>query len=336
MQFLKGVRSIPVEQWVKLLESDIKSTPFQSIEYVNILNSTPGFSAEVYGLTINDELKAVCVVALQQESGLKSFFSKRAIIYGGPVVSNQSLKFFSNLLHFIEKDLKGRSIYLEVRNFSNYSHYRELYKKAGWEYIPYLNVQINLKDVEIETLLSDMKSNRRREIRYSEENGAFFKQVNNEKDLKELFDILYNLYSNVVKLPLPDYKYFLNLYKSSVGKVIGVFHQERLIGGAVCLFYPGKSIYTQYYCGLRNYDKKIYPTHLAIKGAMEFGIENGLESIDLMGAGKPDEKYGVRDYKKQFGGEVVEHGRYRKILNPVLFKTGEKGLEFMQKFNIEL
>ena len=50
-----------------------------------------------------------------------------------------------------------------------------------------------------------------------------------------------------------------------------------------------------------------------------------------MGAGSPDENYGVRDFKARFGGELVEYGRFKKILNPILYEAGKIGLKFISK-----
>ncbi|KIE17596.1 hypothetical protein DS62_02070, partial [Smithella sp. SC_K08D17] len=142
---------------------------------------------------------------------------------------------------------------------------------------------------------------------------------------------LKDLYAARVKLPLPDFSYFKNLYESEIGKVFIVTHKDIIIGGAFCLYYEGLSIYTMYYAGIRDYHKKIYPTHIAIMGIIEFAINNNLEYVDFMGAGKPDEDYGVRDFKLQFGGELVEHGRYLLILNPLLYKIGVLGLKVLAK-----
>jgi len=51
-----------------------------------------------------------------------------------------------------------------------------------------------------------------------------------------------------------------------------------------------------------------------------------------MGAGKPNEEYGVRDYKSQFGGDLVAFGRYLKVLNPLLYRVGKVGLKILSKF----
>ena len=64
---------------------------------------------------------------------------------------------------------------------------------------------------------------------------------------------------------------------------------------------------------------------------IKFAIENNLKMVDFMGAGKPNEDYGVRDFKLQFGGELVEHGRYNNIFNPSLYKIGVLGIKIMSK-----
>ena len=50
----------------------------------------------------------------------------------------------------------------------------------------------------------------------------------------------------------------------------------------------------------------------------------------MMGAGTPDVEYGVRDFKAEFGGEMVEHGRFRKIAKPILYKIGILGIKMLK------
>ena len=51
----------------------------------------------------------------------------------------------------------------------------------------------------------------------------------------------------------------------------------------------------------------------------------------MMGAGKPDEEYGVRDFKAEFGGELVEHGRFLCITKSVLYQIGVIGINTLKK-----
>jgi hypothetical protein len=49
-----------------------------------------------------------------------------------------------------------------------------------------------------------------------------------------------------------------------------------------------------------------------------------------MGAGKPDIPYGVRDFKMEFGGELVEHGRFLCVRKPLLYWIGELGVKILK------
>lgn len=51
--------------------------------------------------------------------------------------------------------------------------------------------------------------------------------------------------------------------------------------------------------------------------------ELGCTTFDFMGAGKPNKPYGVREFKKRFGGELVEYGRYRLICKKKYFNLGK-------------
>jgi lipid II:glycine glycyltransferase (peptidoglycan interpeptide bridge formation enzyme) len=51
-----------------------------------------------------------------------------------------------------------------------------------------------------------------------------------------------------------------------------------------------------------------------------------------MGAGKPDEAYGVREFKARFGGEQVEYGRFLKINNHILYNIGKIALKCWKLF----
>ena len=50
----------------------------------------------------------------------------------------------------------------------------------------------------------------------------------------------------------------------------------------------------------------------------------------MMGAGKPGDSYGVRDFKARFGGQLVEHGRYDYVLSPMLYNVGKMGVKIMK------
>ena len=332
MKLITG-NQVNIEKWAEFLASNPYSSPFQTVEFYSLINSLENYSAEVFAIEMNSVLQAVCVVTLRKEKGIKGFFSRRTIIYGGPlIVDNENgPKALVLLLKGMDRTLGKKVIYVETRNQEDYSEFRNSYRSEKWIYVPHLNFRIALGGRSIEELLGAMKYNRRREIQLSIKAGAVYGQAENIEDVRKVYSILRDLYKTKVRLPLPAIDFFEKLYTSSIGKVFIVKYNSQIIGGAFCFFYPQISINTLYYCGLTKIDKSVFPTHLAILSAIEFGVNNKLQRVDLMGAGKPDEKYGVRKYKSEFGGRLEEHGRFLKVYNPLLYHIGKTGLYLLRK-----
>jgi serine/alanine adding enzyme len=323
---------IHIDDWQNLLTTSSYSSPFQSWHFYQLCNNVPGLSADVFAIEDSGVLKSLCVAVKHKENGIKAFFSKRAIIYGGPIFINSSEDVINELLSHLTLELKRDVIYIEVRNYFNDEKLFLSYKKNGWQQIPYLDIHLSIKTNTIDEILAKMKYNRRREIKISISEGAIFREAIDSNEIESLYLILKELYDDKVKLPLPAIDFFHGIFKCPIGKVFIVLHDGKIIGGSFCFFLGERAIYTMYYCGARNYHKRIFPTHLSILAAIEFGIKNNLEYLDFMGAGVKGEKYGVRNYKQEFGGEIRETDRFRKINNRFLFQVGVSGLRIMSHF----
>ncbi len=76
--------------------------------------------------------------------------------------------------------------------------------------------------------------------------------------------------------------------------------------------------------------KNIFPSTLATWAAIEYAAANDFKYFDMMGAGKPDEGYGVRDFKAKFGGELVEHGRILRVNHKLKYSIGKKAIAFIK------
>jgi len=331
MKFITS-KDISLKSWNDFILVNPYSSPFQTHAFCNFYNSINQNSCQVFAVENGDQqLDALAVVTLQKERGIKSYFSHRGIIYGGPLFKSDKVEALIKLMEGVESYLKKDTIYLEIRNLFNFNDQKPLFSELGWKYIPYCNYFLNISTNSLDNLLSKMDYNRRREIKLSLKEGAIFGECQHEQEVKEIYHILAELYHSRVKLPLPSFKFFQEFYRSGIGKVFYVKHNGKIIGGSVCPVLPGRAIYTMYYCGLRNYHKKIYPTHLAVLAAIYYAINNSIPVLDFMGAGKMGEEYGVRKYKKEFGGQLVEYGRFLKITKPMLYHIGKAGLKITSK-----
>lgn len=318
---LRHNKDVNRDLWEKLLYSSDFGSPFQTPAFFDFYNEVDGYSADVFAVEADCEYLCLMVITLQKEKGFKSFFSKRGIIYGGPLLRDKTdgLEFLLNSIKIYYSGI----IYLESRNLFHYGTFQICFKNSGWKYLPYLNIKNHFNQGKLEDVLRRFKYNRRREISQSLAQGAICSEVKSEDEILRIYDILSITYLKRVRLPLPSSSFFVKFWESGIMKVFAVFHKGKIIGGSFCPILQGKAIYTMYYCGLRKYHSRIFPTHLAILAAIEYGLKANCQYLDFMGAGKQGKEYGVRKYKAEFGGDISEEGRFLLVNKPVLFWLGK-------------
>jgi len=322
-------REVSKEQWDSLYSSNNYSSPFQSYSFYSFFNSIEGLSANVFACEKNSEIVALCVVTLQKGNGFKGYFSRRAIIYGGPLLNLKNLHAVVVLFEKIKAYYKKKAIYIEIRNYFDFSEYRSVFYSLDFKYTPWLNYQV--PTLSLEVVKKNMSSSRLRQIKKSIKNGVIWKEASNIEEVKTFYNILSELYQNKIKKPLLPESFFLKFYKQSIGKYLLVVYQNKIIGGIMCPIAPTKCIYEFYICGLDNEYKEQYPSVMATWAAIEYAYTKAIPMFDFMGAGNPSEDYGVREFKARFGGNEVNFGRFICILNPVLYNLGKICLKILQK-----
>jgi serine/alanine adding enzyme len=320
---------ISIEKWDRLLSSSPLATPFQNHAFYDLCNAVPGLSAEVFAVEEDFEIIALCVVTLQKESGIKGFFSRRAVVYGGPVIKDINSQGIEFLIRSIEKKFKRKVIYIEIRNLNDYKVYDKIFLDNSWKYLPYQNFKVNCTDRDV--FFNRLGNNRKRQIKKAIENGVLIKEAINLEEVTCFYDILQNFYKKKVMKPMLPKQFFEEFFKRSIGKLLLVIYKDKIIGGIMCPILDGRCIYELYICGLDEDYKDQCPSVMATWSAMEYANKNQIPVFDFMGAGRKDQDYGVREFKSRFGGEFVEYGRYIRIFNPFLYKLGECALKMIKK-----
>lgn len=319
-------KQVDRNKWEAYLANNEFNTPFQSPVFFDLINSIEGFKAKIFAVENDSKIIALCIVTVQKEKGWKGYFSKRGIIYGGPLADNsEALKI---LLKAVAVEMKNL-IYIETRNLNDYSGFKDVFQSKGWKYEPYLNYHLDCSSEEI--AWANFNNNRKRQIKKAIKNGVTIEIAKNEIEVKDYYIILEDLYLKKIKKPLFSLEFFLKFFHSNVGKILLVKYQEKIIGGIVCPILEKEIIYELYICGLDQEYKDNSPSVMATFAAIEYGYRNGFKKFDFMGAGKPNEDYGVRDFKDKFGGKLVEHGRFVKINNETLYSIGKAALKILKK-----
>lgn len=328
MQILT-TKNIERIKWNILLKISPFSSPFQTPEYFDFYNTLNSFNAEVFAVSENDELLALVVVCVQKEQGIKGYFSRRGIVYGGPIIHPESSESLSLLTKAVVDFYSNKLIYLEIRNYFDYSTLNSQFTSAGFKYIPWLNFHLGV--LPAEQMLKSMSSSRSRQIKKAIKQDVSWKEAQSITEVEFFYEILQHLYITRIKKPLFPKQFFLNFFNQKIGKFLIVYFKGKVIGGIMCPIIEGKAIYEFFVCGLDNEYKEQYPSVIATWAAMEYASQNNIPMFDFMGAGSPDEDYGVREFKTRFGGQLIEHGRYLNILNPILYATGKLGLKILSK-----
>ena len=162
--------------------------------------------------------------------------------------------------------------------------------------------------------LSNISTSKRRQLKKAIESGANISEAQTEEEVFEFYTLLLNLYKNKVKKPLPDWSFFKEFYNFSKENKLGIIRlikfDDKIIGGILSPITPNKVIYEWYVVGLDKEYKKQYPSILATWSPIDYATDNKILQFDFMGLGKPDDYYGVRDFKMKFGNNMVNYGRF--------------------------
>jgi lipid II:glycine glycyltransferase (peptidoglycan interpeptide bridge formation enzyme) len=114
-----------------------------------------------------------------------------------------------------------------------------------------------------------------------------------------------------VKVPLVDISLFESAFQHLVPHGLAKFfvarYEDNYIGARAVLLYKDR-IY-DWYAGASVDMLSFYPNECLVWHILKWGIENKYSIFDFGGAGKPDKPYGPREFKRRFGGELVNYGR---------------------------
>ena len=343
------------QQWQKLTEASATATWFQTPEAYQFYASVSEMLPFATAVENNGKLRAVCVgYTTKETSTIKQFLTCRAIIIGGPLLADDATdEEVAALLTAVAEcraysvECKGNGtskavtsahtpytlhhtpIYIESRNFHDYSKWKFIFEANGFAYQPHLNFHVDTSSPEV--VDQNLGKSRKRDIRTTIRDGVTPVYQPTIEQVRAYYDILLDLYKTKVKTPLFKWEWFEQLYKVNSARFILTELEGKIVGGTVCMVLPGKALYEWFACGIDGVYPHIYPSTYATYLGIKYAAENGCKIFDMMGAGKPDEAYGVRDFKAKFGGKMVEHGRYLCIRKPLLYNLGKLGVKLLKK-----
>jgi len=312
------------------LNAQAFKTVFQAPVCYHFFIDVP-FYQPIYIIARNKDTQLIGVllaVLIREGNGLIGFFSRRCVVYGGPIVQDDDSKIVDLLLSCLNKTVRRKALFTQFRNFRIWpNEVQQVFETNGFVLRDRLNSLVSLKKTE--NVEQQFSASRRRQLKKALQAGVRIAEAQNIQEVDELYSLLEKLYTEKVKKPLPARQFFHQFYTAMVaagaGIILLVWYNNQLIGGIVSPITVDFSISELYIVGLDQAFPNLYPSVVATWAAMDYGQRNGLQYFDFMGLGKPEVAYGVRDFKLRFGGSQVNYGRFAKRNFKLLYGLAEIG-----------
>jgi serine/alanine adding enzyme len=324
---MKIVHELDHQEWSEFVQRHPQGNIFQTPEVYEVYKRTKYYEPCVIG-AISDagQILAVLLAVIQREYGNHlGDLTERSIIWGGPLVKGDDADILAFILHEYENDVGSLAIYTQIRNLGDISVNRNVFESAGYAYEEHLNIVVDLSKSE-DLLWKEVHSKRRNEIRRAQKEGTYVRELDKLPEIEEMYDILDEVY-HYAKLPFVDKSIFIAAFEilRPIGlcRYFGAFNKGTLVG-TMCLLTYKQHLYDWYAGSRREYLNK-YPNDLLPWEVFKWGRQNSYRIFDFGGAGKPDKDYGVRDYKRKFGGELVNFGRFQKVHKPMTYLLAKAG-----------
>ena len=376
---ISGIEHIDRQAWLQLVRESPTATWFQTPEAYDFYASLPQMMtpfviavtrqssenpplsnsplsaasplSEASPLTNPPLIKGLVLgYVTRDHNPLKQFFSRRAIIYGGPLladdITDDELK---ELLYSLsaasplkdppleDSPLSAASplknspledppltspIYVETRNFADFSRWRHVFEQCGFRYQPHYDMFIDCSDRD--AMLARIHESKLRQIRKAQNEGVEIVEATSGHEVAEFYSLLKTLYQKKVRKPLFNEEFFTTFVAQKRGVLLLAKRDDKVIGGMLCPILSGKALYEWYVVG----------PAIVTWAAMNYANNHHLPLFDLMGAGEPDVPYGVRDFKLQFGGELHEFGRFTNVNSLILYRIGKAVISITRRLNL--
>jgi len=327
------LENVDRQQWAQFVNLHPHGRVFQTPFFYKSVHESGEW--QPLGICLKDEqdkiIGLLCAYLQREGDGIRGKMSSRSVIFGGPLVKEEQSIIYIKLIKAYEEKIKKKAIYTQFRNLRDLSDHKKTFSTLGYQYKEHLNIHVDLTKTEDE-LWKEVHSKRKNEIRRARREGVTFLVEDSSEALDACRKILEEVYSRA-RLPYPSHGFFHSLHRNSSDRqglrIFTARREGKIIGCMLGLVYR-ETIYDFYAGSLRRY-YRYYPNDLIPWEVFLWGKRHGYQVFDFGGAGKPDVPYGVRDYKKKFGGEFVNFGRFQKIHKPVLMGIARKGFKIWQK-----
>lgn len=312
------------EEYDDFVNNNPRTSIFQTLEMAEVYRRNKN-SEPLILVAINEDtgkiLATLLAKILIEKPGFFESFSRHSTIRGGPLFidTQEGISAVSLLLEHYNEIVKKKALYTRIYPLYDVSQIIPTFTENGYEHGDWQNFMLGI-DVQQDELWSNLKKSRRYGINRAKKMGVTIEEMKDKDSLPVFYNLLQETHRKR-KNPLEDISNFVAVFDILVPKNMARFHlakyKGRYVAALLLLLYKG-SAYMWYLGSTKNrQDLLAYPNDILVWHAIEQCSKEGYKIFDFGGGGTlNDLKAGWVKFKKEFGGELVNYGRYTKIHQP--------------------
>lgn len=335
---MKVVKSLDEAIWHRFVDEHPQGNIFHTPEMFQVFARAKNHRPTLWAVT-DDKAGVLALllpvqITLIPHAGILSRLTRRAIVYGGVLCApgSQGLQALFALLQAYNQSVKGHVLFTELRNLTDISELQPVLLDQHFAYEDHLNYLIDL-DRPVEEVMQSIGSRTRKNIRRGLRKGqVVIEEIHQPEQVATCYELLAQTYAQA-QVPLAGRSLFEAAFEVLYprGMVRLVLAQVEDVCAATSIELAYKDVLYGWYGGLDRQFSSYVPNELLMWDILCWGVENEFRWYDFGGAGKPDEDYGVRDFKAKFGGELVCFGRNTHVHSPALLHLSKMGYAFYRR-----
>jgi serine/alanine adding enzyme len=333
---MEVVQNLEAAQWREFVMRHPHGSIFHTPEMYEVLACAKGYCPMLWAVVDKGEILALLLPVQITLFSFLSVLTTRAVSYGGLLCRQDSQGTLAarRLLQAYAGQTRSKAVYSELRNLHAQTPLRPIYDECGFVYEEHLNYLIDLTRSS-DRVFQQIGGRTRKHIRRGLRRGdVTIAEAENSSDVAACYDLISRTYQRA-HVPLADRSLFEAAFEllapRHMLRLYLAYLKDRPVAASAELFY--KDTIYGWYSGLDRSFSEYTPNDLLMWHVLCWGADNGYAIYDFGGAGKPGEKYGVRDFKAKFGGKLVEYGRYSVTHAPLRFELSKLGYLVYQRLS---